>query len=276
MAAMKKYLICILLVMACASGCDNSVDPVVRNSEGYTIYGALDLRKDTSFIRVKDINVPLIADSTRTFEGLVRLRNITTGTESILQRKERVFDDITVFNFYTTEVQEITTYEIEVEREGRVITSAIATTPADAELTINDENPRCLDTIEFTIDPYLKDELISFFYGFVIQGQFLQASFVSPAQVQEGGAPFQTSFVVEEALQTVVSRNAPVLNPPLPETCSDLLDQNLYIEYIHYGPNFIQEVELDSVIVPGSFIRFGGLYDSTFSIPIDTEIRKLK
>ncbi len=121
----------ILLVIACLSllnSCDNFLDPLQEKKGLYTIFGYLALR-DTSFIRVKDLDDPLLEEPTRKIAAKVTLTNLATGRTEILQDSVIRFDSVYTHNFFTAmNINPETPYRVKVEnRKGEYIAETITT-----------------------------------------------------------------------------------------------------------------------------------------------------
>ena len=115
-------------------GCDPSVDVVTPSDQyQYSLFGVLDVNRDTQFIRVEPLGDTTQVGAPSTLDATVHLQNLETGTRVTLQDS---FDTIvggqtTVHNAWTThDIQPATPYRITVRRDSTPITTATTTTPA--------------------------------------------------------------------------------------------------------------------------------------------------
>lgn len=95
--------------------CDNSLDPLDEEKGAYSIYGYLNLYKDINYIRVKNLNITYLQDSTN-IDAEVTLENIYSGATEILEDTIVVFDSLKTHNFCRTmDIQPHIEYRVSVE-----------------------------------------------------------------------------------------------------------------------------------------------------------------
>lgn len=261
-----RYLLKVIYFIvftAVISGCDNTMDPFDEEKGLYSIYGYLDLNEEVNYIRVKDLNKPLPTDSTDTIDATVILENLNNNTKEILQDTLVQFNDIYTHNFRTAmEITPGTSYQITVERSDGKSVTATATTPHVADVSLEPTGQDCITPIEMTFKPvsgrYDLDLSIGFDYN----------------EIRYWVSPDADHF--EEEL--VIFRFTPlnildkIFYPPGPDServwCHMLDHDNLFVRYTHYGPDF-EDTGSDSLDIPGETVKFGALYEDSFSFPID-------
>lgn len=140
----KRYLRVLLILSVVAAGyvsCDNSIDPLDEN-DLYSNYGMLGVFRDTNYIRVKKLNSPLLADSTRSLNATVTLKNLITGQTQILEDSVVRFDSIYTHNFLTTlNILADSWYLLTVAKQNEVKLTTKAKTPNIANLDVQIEYP---------------------------------------------------------------------------------------------------------------------------------------
>jgi hypothetical protein len=252
-----------------ASGCDNSVTVLDRETGLYSVYGALDIDSDVNFIRVKDLNTPLVAESTRTLDATVTLKNLSSGASSVLQDSVVEFQDVYTHNFRSTmEIRPSTEYRVTVEHPDGRKTQAIGTTPpiADPDATPADED--CLTPVTVNLGQVPESTSIDIDVGVQFAGERSWLPFCDGCS-PKSGSTFTFSFTPLEVLDGIFKQNRQYPNRH-PVWCHNLDTDEMYVRYEHYGPDFYGDTPSDSLTVPGGLGRFGGYYDASFSFEIDT------
>jgi hypothetical protein len=246
------------------AGCENTIEPFDRGRGLYSIYGVLDLYKDINYIRVKDLNEPLTEDETDNIDATVTLRNINENNTETLQDTLIAFENVFTHNFRTTmSITPDTRYEITVERSDGESISVTATTPHIADVNWGPTNETCITPVEITFEPVHHPNDLELSVGFNYDDARFWAN------------PKATSF--RDKLLTYRFAPIDILNeiflPPGPDSepirCFQLDNENLFIEYTHFGPDF-EDIDFDSLNAPEGTIEFGALYEDSFSFPIDT------
>lgn len=65
MKTINKSILFIIFAAVSFSGCDNTFQPFVQGKVPYSVYGYLEAGRDTNFVRVAELDNPLLADSTQ-------------------------------------------------------------------------------------------------------------------------------------------------------------------------------------------------------------------
>jgi hypothetical protein len=145
---MRRSLVGLLLTTILASGCDHPFEPYQEDvGAPFSIFGYLDLRADTQWIRVMPIRQSLLADPAPV-DAVVTLEEVGSGRivtlrDSLFAFEDRGVDGVAyAHNFWTTErIQPGTTYRLEAVRSDGVASTATVETPPDLELTLQYTNP---------------------------------------------------------------------------------------------------------------------------------------
>ncbi|PEN14832.1 hypothetical protein CRI94_00610 [Longibacter salinarum] len=133
----SRHYVLLPLAIVCALfavRCDTTVDAFVdRPGYKYSMYGILDVNRDTQWIRVENLQDGVGIGAPDTLDVTVRLTDETAGTSTVL--RDSIFRDVSALNaqyhnFWTTApIHAEHTYRLDVERDGRVETTATTTTP---------------------------------------------------------------------------------------------------------------------------------------------------
>lgn len=249
-------------VISLLTACDNSLDPVNRQKGLYSLYGSLNVDKDTNYIRIKNLNTPFVKDSTRKIDANVSLRNLDNGASEVMSDSVVKFKGIYTHNFYTTmDIEEATDYELSIRRSDGKSARALATTPEIADVQTGPEGQTCYSEIEMRFQPVAPEDELNLSIGFDLRGERYWA-FPVPERVEDNTLVFR--FTPKDILDRV-------FNPFTGDgvCCFQLSNSKFYVKYTHFGPNYLKGTT-DTLAIPGGTGRFGGLYDRSYSFPIDT------
>lgn len=140
-AAISHWLM-LMLAIALAAGCEEPFEPVEQNENAaFSIFGYLDLRADTQWIRVMPIRKKLLLepepiDATVTLEHLESGRVVTLRDSLFAFTDPRLQGVAYAYNFWTTEpLQPGGSYRLRAARSDGATTTASVEMPADLELT---------------------------------------------------------------------------------------------------------------------------------------------
>ena len=135
---------CLRWVCACASAivfttaCDENFEPIAPTTLQFSVFGYLDARADTQWIRVMPIREQ-VGTVPGPFEGTVTVEHLGTG--QITQLRDSLFrftagdapdgfEGLYVHNFWTTErIEPGATYRLRIERPGAEASEAIIEVP---------------------------------------------------------------------------------------------------------------------------------------------------
>lgn len=264
-------LVLCLLFLSGLSGCENSIDPLDKETGLFSVYGTLDLRSNLNYIRVKDLNIPLQQDTTGAIEASVVFEDLDRGLIDTMQDSIVEFDGVKTHNFYTDmDILPDSRYRVTVENlEGSTVT-AEAITPHIAETNVEPVSEPCLTQIRLTFDPLLDRNDIALIFGFRYENQL---RWVVP---RAGVLGEPGDFFDDETETEIFSFTPKAILDIYPTSeddelwCHELDSDILYVRYTHYGPDFFNNSTSDSLNVPNSTGRLGALYRDTLSFQIDT------
>lgn len=142
-ATRPRSLAAVLLGAALAACGDPPFDPFAENTVGpFAIYGYLDLRADTQWIRVTPIRHRLVPDA-EPIDAVVTLEHLETGRVVTLRDSLFTFRDlgmdaeVQVPNFWTAEpLEPEATYRLVAMRSDGAATTATIEMPPDEEVTL--------------------------------------------------------------------------------------------------------------------------------------------
>lgn len=251
-------------------GCDNSLSPFNRTDGFYSIYGHLDLYEAHNYIRVKDLNSPLRGDSTRKFPGTVTFENLDTGNSEVMEDTVIRFDDVYAHNFRTSlPMRPGDRYRVRAESPSGETAYAAATAPRIAGREVKPTGENCVTPIRMAFRPVESHTNLSVEIGI----EYNNKRFWATGTTHEGDEPGETLVSMSPITQIftpqIVIDNA-LEGLDLEVECYMLDTVRLYVRYTHYGPDFFEKIESDSLDIPGGIGRFGALYRDSFSFVIDT------
>lgn len=245
-------------------GCDNTLDPLDRERGIYSIYGGLDLKSDVNYLRVRNLNQPILENQEQDFDGTVSITNKRTSETVILNDTLINVQNVFVRNFITNmPIEPETVYEVIAERPDGKQIKATATSPALSEVSITPVAPDCTTRVNIDFDPvnvgYLEPEV-----GFEWNGEILWQSFL-PERVDNAAADDlkRISFTPRRLISTRL-REA--------RWCSDLPGDEFYLRYTHYGPEYNQSIDSDNLDIPGGAGILTAFYRDLQSFKIDKSV----
>ncbi len=255
-----KSVLFIILIAALFSGCDNTLNPFIDDRVPYSVYGYLEAGRDTNFIRVVDLNSPLLADSTRRLDvKKVTLTNLKTGAKQILQDSVIRFDSVYTHNFYTTlNIAPGTTYKLKVKG-------------ADGELTVSTTVPAVVNPTIYTNSktyPYIE-----------VMGSSMPDSISCPLNLRvafqpiDPGSTLRVFYPVNNlhCSRPVFSKQGEQLNKRVLDECK-FPDGIVTVEVHHYSTDiFKPNSPADSLRIPGGAGFFGSFYKKTFTLTYDSK-----
>lgn len=241
--------------------CDTGIDGLNEEKGIYSIYGYLDMKKDTNFVRVKNLNTPLTATSSDSIDAKVTLKNLVTGNTSILKDSVIDFDGVKTHNFMTTmNLQPDTEYQLKVQRSDGRSLSATASTPYLANRELKPSNPVCEGPTELVFEPVRDKFALDLKISFLYEGQRYWVN--ANNRLEEKGDGVVASFWFENIVKAPFS--------PELVFCNELSSDIFTIQYYHYGPDLFEDNVSDSINIPGGAGRFGAFYKESFTVQVDT------
>lgn len=253
------------------SGCDNTVDPFVEENGQFSIHGLLTVSKVKHFIRVKDLNDPVDADSARVLDATVTLENMSTGTTETLTDSIVTFDGLFTHNFRTDQdIQPGTSYRLRVERPNGRFSEATATMPPAATLEIEPtptDTAKCDGQILLTFEGVPLDGLVRISAAVRWEDQLHWTEQKRLTLPTGGYVPWR---IINQVLPDPVLRS--VGDPA--QYCSELLDDDtVHITYTRFGPDWPADSVLANPIessVKNGLGIFGGIQRDTVLRTVDT------
>lgn len=295
----------LLAALLVGSGCDNAIDPFSGRST-FSIYGYLDLSSQRQFIRVKDMNQPLVRDSTRTIDATVTLENLDEGTSYAMQDSVVAFDGVYTHNFWVDlAVEADTEYRVTVTRPDGVTSQSTTRTPRAIAPVPAPQRGDCLTTFTVRFPGISNTERIrQVAVGFLPESGSSGSGGSPPldrdrdsddAPQQEwvwvpaegfeaisisaygGTRDVQLRFAPESVLATEIEsidRRPPDIYYP---RCLELGDDRIRVAYLQLGPDWFDvppgEVGFDpaeSGFVENGLGFLGALRRDTMAVTVDT------
>ncbi|MDZ7773387.1 MAG: hypothetical protein U5K31_11710 [Balneolaceae bacterium] len=254
----------LLISLFAMTGCEDSLDPYEEQPGFYAIYGALDLKSELNYIRVKDLDDPLTSDSTRNLDVTVTLENLDTGAKEMLTDSVVKFENVYTHNFRTDmQIQPGDTYRIRAEGPGGEASTASTTTPEFAELSVSPELPDCATEATITMEPVTSPFNVSVSIGL----EYFDDMYWTPGLPDDG--PNDGQVQLQFNLKDLINRAFQGMDIDAP-WCHELSDNRFFLRYTHFSNEFTDRVESDTTSVPGGTGRFGSYYEDSFSFRIDT------
>jgi len=258
-------LLCFLLGMI---SCDNTLNPVDTENGIFAVYGALDLRSDTNYIRINDLNQPFTKDATRNIDAQVMLENLNSGLTEMLDNERVLFQGVYQHNFKVGQpITPNTEYRITVTRSDGVSLSLNTTSPSQPQAVAEPINQNCYTPIEVTFDPMYKGT-IAFFVEY-------RAILPRPARtdtIRQGIYTFRNEGEPgTKAVYTFTPVDFMKLTPQTGGTfrCTDLVVPEFNIVYRHFSEGFYEKFYEGKFEAFESTQRFGSYYADTLTIPVD-------
>lgn len=246
------------------TSCDNTLEPIDRDTGIYGIYGYLDLNEDVSYIRVRDLNAPFTIDATTELDAVVTLSNLTSGTSAVLESNIREYEGVLLHTyFFDGEVVPDSEYQLSVERSDGATVRMKTLTPTFPPPVATPVNQDCYTPIDVEFAP-LNEGTIVLRVGLGPEDDDIWGppKVFEPEDYQPGeNLVFQ--FTPNEEIFFVSTFEESV-------RCGDVLeDNNFYISYTHYAEGFYEQIANDPFDILQSTQRFGALYRDTVLVPVD-------
>lgn len=260
----KIILFCSLVFSASLLSCDNTLKPVDTDFGIYAVYGALDLNRQTNFIRVRDLNQPFTEEATREIDAEVTLENLNTGVAEVLQDNRRFFQGVYQHNFEVEQtIMPNTEYRLTVTRSDGAELVLHTTSPSKPEPLAEPVNQDCYTPIEVTFDPLYRGT-IAFYIEYKAVGIL--------DTVRQGIYTFRNEGTPGSgAVYTFTPVDIMKLTPQTGGTyrCTDLLVPEFNIVYRHFSEGFYERFYEGKFEAFESTQRFGSYYADTLTIPVD-------
>lgn len=255
--------------VALLTGCDNSVDAFEEDAGLFSIHGYLSLSGNEHFIRVKDLNEPLVGDSTRAIDATVTLENLTTGQVETLTDSIVAFEGVYTHNFRTDQdIQPATRYRVSVERPDGRTARATATMPPRTEVALDPEEPTdCTEALVVRFRNVQEVRLLRVSVGFVWRNQLNWVDLDEPTVGSEGTPVFSfaPATILDGVFPTSLKRN---LGFDQERYCNQLNEDDFRVAYTRFGPDWPADSVLTDPLassVENGIGVFGGLQRDTLT-----------
>ena len=129
-----------LLIVGIFAACEDTVSPIIESSRQYTLFGTLDMARDSQFVRV----IPIRENLAETGDALdVIVRSTEATTQQVLEWKDSVhtFSDGRIGHIFFApfRIRPSETYRIEIlPTDNEIVTSAETTVPDQPEVEVLD------------------------------------------------------------------------------------------------------------------------------------------
>lgn len=270
-AIMKINLIvllifCVGIVAVTITSCDNTLEPLDKDTGIFAIYGFLDLKEQNHYIRVRDLNVPFTREATETIDATVTLHNLTRGTSAILESERRVHQDVYQHNFlFSDSVFPDHEYRLVVERSDGVTVEANTRTPTMPEPMAEPLNQNCFVPVAFSLEPMNGGTVVIRLGLGPTSSDRWGTRHILTLDDDQSLDKIEFTFIPQDQVISILPGSDP------DRRCAQhLRTSNIYVSYIHYGPGFFERIENDPFDIFASTQRFGALYYDTLAIPLDT------
>jgi hypothetical protein len=244
--------------------CDNSVDPLDRDTGIFSIYGYLDLDRQTHYIRVKDLNAPFTAEATRQLDALVTFRHLESGQATVLEAEVREHMGVYLHTFvYQGTILPDNAYQVTAVRSDGATVDVSTRAPTRPDPTAEPGSAGCLTPVVFRLGP-LNGGTVVLRFG------------AGPGESDPKGPPvvfrdgedttdgFITyTFIPQEEADAFRDPGLPV------QPCYlDFYTGRVYLIYTHYSAGFHEQIAADPFDIFASTQRFGALYTDTFTVEL--------
>lgn len=121
-----------------STGCgDRSIDPFEGDSGHYSIYGALSVNETPNYIRISDLSMPFLKDSTQMDNVTVTFEDLGGNIHTTLQDTIVEFSGNFTHNFILNEELKLDSrYRLTVQGPEGITASSFATTPLQTDVQI--------------------------------------------------------------------------------------------------------------------------------------------
>ena len=241
-------LLLFLFVSQLITNCsDRNIAPFEEDAGFYSVYGALNMDDSTHYIRVNNVQTPVIDEMKEGFNGTVLLLKPENGFQTELRDTIVNFSGFVTHNFMIEEpLEPAVQYLLIVESPLGNRSTTTVTTPAQTKVVIHpSDNVRCETQINFTFKNVSIPEHIRMEVGFNLGGEihWSEIGFVDQLKHQSGSDEMFVRLSPRNLLVEVFppsgvpsTRDPRTVMPIF--TCSDLDSNIAHIRYTHFGPEW--------------------------------------
>lgn len=267
------------------------INPFEEREGAFSIYGAMKIDGDKSYIRVRDVTEPFLADSNRIKKLSASLENLSNGELYTLRDTIINYNGNFTSNFIIDEdLSPRQTYKLSVTGESGKTSSSLATTPGVSSYSFLPNNLQSCETpIRFKFQNVKAPEFIRMQVGFNFEGVWYYDIVGDVDQFRQDPEANET-----EVVMSITNLLVEVFPPP-PEarvgkppkqwrplvSCSQLENPvEIKIRYIHFGPEwevFLKNGQRDinyfeAQDVDNGFGFFGSIREGNFSFGLDSSL----
>lgn len=280
--------ISILVLVSCDT--NRTIDPFEESVGAFSVYGAIELGEDFNLIRIRDVKIPLLADSSLGYDNIdVRLEEVDSGREIGLRDTVINYNGNYTINYIVEEeLQPRVAYNFSITEETGEVVNSVFTMPGITTLTKNQQTVlNCRLPIRYTWDNVIAPEYILVEAGVMYQGQLYWAEVerVDEPDHVPGENIMQMNLSVRHLLVDIfpppiggVGTSDPRFWTPEVE-CNELDNNRVFIRYIHFGPDWEQFEEtdyyvfdfIDSGEIENGVGFLGGIRRGTFTFTVEPQ-----
>ncbi len=262
-------------VLLLISGCDNTIEPFEEDETNYSMYGYFKMSEDEHYIRVKDVNRPLLADSTRDIDVEVTFKNLTRDEETVLEGERVELEDLYVHNFpVEVDVNPLDEYELVAERSSGETSKASVDVPEWTDAIVTPEDQSCTTEVEVKFPEAAKRQRIEARAGFEMNNQ---TYWITQFANYDEDDNVTVTFVPQEMINVMFIEDYQpgddLFSAP-PYECSDMDADYFLVEYFHYGSDWDDYGHpidpLESFDVENGLGFIGGFHKEEITFPVDT------
>lgn len=236
-----------IIILFVASCTDTKINPFETSSRYFSVYGALNTDSTINYIRIKDVQTPLLAPVEELDTFSATLENLQTNEVKLLDKKVVVFNENPTLNFIVDEKFEPrSSYKLTVTDTNGETSTSIATTPGNTSLTLTPEvTETCSEEILIEFDDVKDPEFIRFELGVRYETVMYYAEIktVAPLEKVPDTDKVQVSLSITNMLVDLFPPEESRIGVPprfwMPTIgCVDLDEKDMIIRYTHFGPEW--------------------------------------
>lgn len=238
-------LVWLILIFGCI---DRNIDAFEENAGFYSIYGSLNVDEHTHYIRINNVQIPVISGAETDFDGTVRFLDLYTEANIQLQDTVVNFSGFITHNFILNQSLELDrAYQLIVERTDGSKTVSSVTTPGKAIVSIEpNEDVFCHAQIEFRFQNVKKPEHVNMEVGLSRFEGIIEWSEIGLVDRLKHRMKDDEVSVVMSPKDLLVEVFPPDRIPAWanPRTliprvsCNDLYSNIVHVRYTHFGPEW--------------------------------------
>ena len=288
----RFHLVSFAVLLLAIISCDTTrtIDPFEDEIGSFSVYGAIELGDDNNLIRIRDVSIPFLSDSSEGYDNIeVRLIEVETAREIGLRDTIINYNGNYTLNYIIEEdLQPRVAYDFSITDDLGEVVNSVFTMPGVTTMTKNQQTVlNCRLPITFTWDDVIAPEYILVEAGVMYQGQQYWAEIerVDEPDHLEGVNKMEMEVSVRDMLIDIfpppIGGTGAIATPPTfwtPEVeCNQLDNNNVEMRFIHFGPDWelFEETDyyifdfVDSGEVDNGIGFLGGIRRGTFSFTVD-------